>query len=83
MTHVEQRRTILLVLDTAVQLIESKINFMIQISSASSPDVPLIYTSLETTNLNIFAYAVCFTPSLVSRLIFFLSLHYRLLYLFA
>lgn len=71
MTHVEQRRTILLVLDTAVQLIESKINFMIQISSASSPDVPLIYTSLETTNLNIFAYAVCFTPSLVSRLIFF------------
>lgn len=45
-THVEQRRTILLVLDTVVQLIESKINFMIQISSASSTDIPLIYISL-------------------------------------
>jgi len=44
-TYVEQRRTIL-VLDIAVQLMESKINFMIQIGSASSPDIPLIYISL-------------------------------------
>lgn len=45
-THVEQRGTILLVLDIAVPLIESKINFMTEISSASSPDIPLIYINL-------------------------------------